>query len=249
FQVAHIEDAEVTERLQAINELAISAGKGRKPRVFEGNRAASIRDNQNLVSAVVDGPPEGRRYVAVYLGEPAQISEDHTFVKLRRQSGDNLLVLGQHDETMFSIFTTAVTSWAVHQPSQSARLFIFNLANVDDPLFDQFEFFLSLPQTVRVVRNRDVVSTLAQVSEILEQRLLQGDETSAESRPDSILLAFYGFQRARDLVREGMTVKPAMKQLSRLLHDGPENGIATILAADTYGNTMRILEPKDLNDF
>jgi len=246
FQVAHIDDAEVAERFRLINQQA--EGKRRKPRVFEGNRAATIRDNEKLVSAIVDGPPLGRRYVAVYLGEPAQISEDHTFVKMRRQSGDNLLCLGQHDDTMFSIFATAVTSWAVHQPAQSARLFIFNLANVDDPLFDQFDFFHHLPQAVRVFRNRDVVATLEQLSELLNHRLRQGDEPGAEPK-DSVLLAFYGFQRARDLVRDGITAKPAWKQLSRLLHDGPENGVSTILAADTYGNIMRILEAKDLNDF
>jgi len=249
FQVAHIDDAEVTEQLRRVNEQSDRAEKGRKPRVFEGNRAATIRDNAKLVSAILDGPPSGRRFIPAYLGEPAQISDDHTFVKMRRQSGDNLLLLGQHDDTMFSIFTTAVTSWAVHQSPQSAQIFVFNLANIDDPLFDQFDFFRTLPQSVRVIRNRDVIATIAQIAETLEERLKQDEDAPESARQDNILLAFYGFQRARDLVRDGMAVKPVVKQLNRIFHDGPENGIATILAGDTHGNTMRILEPKDLNEF
>jgi hypothetical protein len=249
FQVAHMDDAEVGEHLRTINDRAIREHRGRRPRVFEGNRTASVSDNPTLVRAIREGTRAAQRYVPAYLGEPAQISEEHTFFRMRRQSGDNLLMLGQHEETLFSAFLTAVTSWAVCQPAHTARVFIFNLANVDDPLFEQFSFFARLPQHVRVARNRDVAAILEETAGMLEQRVARSADTATESPVENVLLAFYGFQRARDLVREGMTVKPVTKKLARLLHDGPEHGIASILAADTYGNVMRILEPKELSDF
>ncbi len=249
FQVAHIADGEVEDRLRGIVEKAVNEARGRKPRLFEGNRSAAIHDNEKLVTAIQDGPPSGLRYVPVYLGEPAQISDDHTFFKMRRQSGDNLLMLGQHEETMFPVFATAVTSWAAFQPSRIANIFVVNLANVDNPLIDQFDIFLQLPATVRIVKNRDVVSVIDQISAMLDLRMAQEEQTTPREPQASVLLAFYGFQRARDLVREGSAPRPSTKKLSRLFHDGPENGIATIIYADTYGNLMRVLEPKDINDF
>jgi hypothetical protein len=249
FQVANITDGEVDERLHTINDEAQRQGIGRLPRLFEGNRPATLHDNAHLIDALRNGPPAGLRYLPLYLGEPAQITDDHTYFRMRRQSSDNLLMVGQHDETLFPIFTTAVASWSVNQPSRSARLYVMNLANVDDPVAEQFDIFRELPQTVRVVRNRDVVAVVDEVAALLEARLPESDAGGRETPHEPVLLAFYGLQRARDLVRDGVNPKAATKKLTRIIHDGPEAGVWVIVAADTHANLLRVLENKDLNDF
>lgn len=249
FQVAYINDAEVDERVKELAAQASAEGRGRKPLLFEGNRPATIRDNAALVSLVGQPPAATPRAIPIYVGEPAAIQESHTFYKMRRQSGDNLIIVGQDEETLFSIFVSALVSWSLGQPHGSARIVIFNLSNVDDPLHERFDTLSRLPQNVTIARNRDIVAILDQYAALLDERMARSDAGGADVKADPVLLAFYGLQRARDLSRDGGIGKPAGKKLIHLIHDGPENGISIVAAADTCANLLRVIDSKDLNDF
>jgi S-DNA-T family DNA segregation ATPase FtsK/SpoIIIE len=247
FQIAYVSDADVAAHVRAIRKHAEQHGLQRKPFLFEGNRPASITDNQALAMVAANPPSSPPRAIPVYVGEPAALQEAHTAYRMRRQAGDNLLMVGQHDETLFSIFLTAVASWAAQQPPDTADITVFNLANDDDEMVrSHIGVLQQLPQSVRIGRNAAVIPWLDGLSAELDRR--RADDQSEAPRPRT-LVAFYGIQRARDLVREGYSGSAATKKLLRLIHDGPESGIAFTVAADMYANLLRILEAKDLTDF
>ncbi len=247
FQIAYVSDEEVAAHVRTISKLAEQRSMQRKPFLFEGNRPAAISDNHQLAEIAANPPVSAPRAIPVYVGEPAAIQEAHTAYRMRRQAGDNLLMLGQHEETLFSIFVTAVSSWAAQHPHHTAHLAIFNLANEDDEMVRaHIPVLQGLPQNVRIGRNADVLPWLDELSADLDRR--RGDEQTETPRPP-MLVAFYGIQRARDLLREGYSGSATTKKLLRLIHDGPESGMAFIVAADMYANLMRVLEAKDLTDF
>lgn len=250
FQVAYVNDEELAQHLDKIHELAARKEISRKPFVFEGSRPATIADNHGLTDAAAQPPATVPRAIPLYLGEPTAIQESHTFYKMRRQAGDNLLMIGQHDETMFPIFVSALTSWALHQPHGSANLVVFNLTSDDDenPIYRHFDTLQLLPQHVRIGNNRNILPWLEELSTTLDQRRAQEDAAIPGRVHERTLVAFYGIQRARDLIRES-GANAATKKFVRLLHDGPELGISFVAVADMYANLLRILDPKDLTDF
>lgn len=250
FQVAYVTDEEVGGNVDGIRQLAERKKIGRKPFVFEGSRPATIADNTGLAEVIATAPDSAPRAIPLYLGEPAAIQESHTCYKMRRQAGDNLLLLGQHDETMFPIFAAAVASWALHQPHHTANVIVFNLTSDDDEnvIYRHFARLQSLPQHIRIGQNRNVLPWLDELSAAIDQRRADEEAARRDSAHERTLVAFYGIQRARDLIREGMS-NPATKKLVRLFHEGPELGISFIAAADMYANLLRVLDPKDLNDF
>jgi hypothetical protein len=249
FQAAYVADDELTTHLRAIRTLADEKGILRKPFLFEGSRPAAIRDNQELLHILAHPPESAPRAVPLFVGEPTALQEAHTSYRMRRQAGDNLLMVGQHDPTMFSIFFTVLWSWALHQPHASAQVIVFNLTNDDDPIHDHFAKLELLPQTVRVGRNRNVLPWLDELSADLDQRRTAAELPRAGAPHPRTLVAFYGLQRARDLIRDGGSTNAATRKLVRLIHDGPELGISFIAAADMYANLLRVLDPKDLGDF
>ena len=100
FQVAWLPDEERNRYLEQIAALARDRGyRPAEPQiVFEGNAPAEVAKNRPLADLLeADGWPRAARAVYAWLGEPIAIKEP-TAALFRRQSGSNLLVVGQADE-------------------------------------------------------------------------------------------------------------------------------------------------------
>jgi len=71
-----------------------------------------------------------------------------------------------------------------------------------------------------------------------------------EAINDTIYLCIAGIQRARDL-RSVDIYSPAeaVEQLSKILREGPDLGIHTLVWCDTYSNLERVLQRQDISEF
>jgi S-DNA-T family DNA segregation ATPase FtsK/SpoIIIE len=114
FQVAWLPDDRRDDYLAQVVELARQRNY-RPPRpqiVFEGNAPAEVEKNrplQDLLTAP-EWPAPTRRALA-WLGDPIAI-RDPIAAAFRRQSGSNLLIVGQNDEAALGIMTMALISLA-----------------------------------------------------------------------------------------------------------------------------------------
>jgi hypothetical protein len=103
-----------------------------------------------------------------------------------------------------------------------------------------------------VGKRRELPLFLSELSEELKKRLEA--EQGGTGRP-SLYLVIAGLQRARDLRQEDAgfsfdapaTETPA-QLLAKILRDGPELGIHTLLSCDTLANLNRTLERRSLNE-
>jgi len=247
FQVAYLGGEQLTVQLDAIVAHANAGGFERRPLIFEGNRPAKITDNRELVTLVGSRPSSMPRAMPLFLGEPTTIQERHVAFRLRRQSRSNLLILGQNESELLSVFLSVLASFAIGVPPCAATLHILNLANIDDPLHELLEVCQAFDQGVQLGGRKMVVQSIETVHEALVRR---NDQVGgAEQSMQPIVLAIFGLQRATKLHREGMSTPDAAKKLARILRDGPDVAIHSIIAADTHGGFLRCLETKDISEF
>jgi S-DNA-T family DNA segregation ATPase FtsK/SpoIIIE len=275
FQVAWLPDDRRDDYLAQVVELARQRNY-RPPRpqiVFEGNAPAEVEKNRLLQDLLTGSPllagegPGVRspRRVLAWLGDPIAI-RDPIAAAFRRQSGSNLLIVGQNDEAALGMMTVALISLAVQLPSPNAgrgaggegvTFYVLDFGAVDAPyagLWDQLAGIL--PHPVKVGRRRQLPEFIAELAAEVQQRL-DNEQPGAPAR----YLFLYGLQRARDLRQEEMgfggfggfgeepTAPNPAQQFATILREGPDLGIHTLVWCDTMTNLNRSLDRRALREF
>ncbi|MEW6403840.1 MAG: cell division protein FtsK, partial [Chloroflexota bacterium] len=223
FQVAWLPDDKRDHYLAQVQALAQDRGyRSPQPQiVFEGNTPADVAKNCLLhdLLAASDWPAPTRR-VSAWLGEPIAIKEP-TAAYFHRQSGSNLLIVGQNDEAAMGMLAIALISLsAQHTPSLSqeekrgadlslpgegrggdACFYVFDFSPVDTPYANLLPRLIDLlPHSVRVGHRRELPDLIAEIAEEVNRRLEEG-VTILRDKP-AIYLIICGLQRAHDLRQE-----------------------------------------------
>ncbi len=267
FQVAWLPEEDQDRYMEKVQEMAQERGyvPPQPQIVFEGNAPADVAKNRPLhdLLAAPDWPTPSRR-VSAWLGEPVAIA-DPTAAYFRRQSGSNLLIVGNNDEAALGMMAVALISLAAQFPSPAGGggaggggFYILDLGMVDAPYADLLsDLVAALPHPTRYGRNRQVPATMAELTAELERRRELEERDLA--REPSIYLFVYGLQRARDLRqeeagfsfgRETTEAPPSpAQQFAQLIKEGPELGIHTIVWCDNYDNLTRAVDQYGLREF
>lgn len=254
FQVAWLGDDRKEDYLRAIRELAEQRGyAGPTPIVFEGNVPAEIANNTLLRDVLqAAAPPTHGTVPRGWLGEAVAI-KDPTCVEFRRQSGSNLLIVGQHGEAAQAMFCTTLVSLAA-QTATGARSYIVDGSPLDSESHQVFRRLARVPtQSVQVHGWRELPGVLNEVASELDRRQ-QAHETDAAP----IFLFLHDLGRLRDLRRqeddfgfsrgENAAASPS-QQFSTILKEGPGLGIHTLVWCDSWNNLQRTLERQGLREF
>ena len=266
FQVALLADEEREKYLEQVQQLvAAQAYKPAQPQIiFEGNAPAAIEKNQLLHErlAAADWSSVGRKVVA-WLGEPIAIKEP-TAAYFRRQSGSNLLIVGQNDEQALGILASALFSLAVQHAPATVKFYLLDFSPVDVPYADVFQKIATqLPHPLRYGRRRELPELIAEIKAEVDSRMTDEKAAGSASTP-AIYLFIYGLHRARDLRQEegigfgsynfgasGEESPPPnpAQQFPTILQEGPELGIHTLVWCDTVTNLNRVLDRRALREF
>ncbi len=279
FQVVWVDDDRRERYLQKVRELdrRRNAGKFRSQIVFEGNAPADITKNP-LLHALLHKPswPEARALQA-WLGDAIAI-RDPTSALFRRQSGANLMIVGQNDDAALGILAGSMLSFAAQQPPHSpspdrrgyltpqppspdrrggqggAVFYVLDGSPDDSPLAGSFQKLAgTLPHAVHVGGWRDLASIIGEVAEEVDRRQ-RGHDT--DSPP--LFLFIHALQRFRDLRKSdddfGLSgreeEKPSTaKQFAAILRDGPGLGVHALVWCDTLTNLQRTLDRQGMREF
>ncbi|VTR96744.1 FtsK/SpoIIIE domain-containing protein [Tuwongella immobilis] len=261
FQVVWLEDDQREEILESIRAKADADPRyaHMRPLTFEGNAAAALEKNRQLAQLLDSATwtarqnrNEGATALAqAWLGEAIAI-KDPTAAIFRRQSGSNLLLIGQDEESARSVLASAIVSIGLQQ-GPDARLFVFDGSNADDSQA------MVLPQVTTALRpmatlvNRTALGTT--FTELCDevQRRLKGDSTDSAPR----YLVIHGIQRFREVRkadddysfgRRGDRAASPGDQLVTLLRDGPPVGVHVLLWIDSLTNLNRTMDRSTLRD-
>jgi DNA segregation ATPase FtsK/SpoIIIE, S-DNA-T family len=265
FQVAWLPDEQRERFLSAVRT---KADKGiaseRRPDgpptvIFEGNSPADIRQNARLVEMLgATSVPQAVPVARAYVGEPVAIKEP-TAVAFRRQSGSNLILIGQQDEAAAAILCVAMVSLAAQHPATgpgAARFYVLDATPADSPLAGTFARVREyLPHDIRLVEWRGVEDAMTEISDELQARR---DGASANAGP--VYVFVYGLQRYRMLRKaeeefsfssdpdQEKKADPG-KQFADLMREGPPMGVHVLVWADTPVAVDRTLERTALREF
>lgn len=255
FQIAWLPDDGREDYLERVRQMSrAKAIQTTPPIVFEGNSPAAIRKNYRLAALLErsDYPPVASA-VPAYLGEPVAIKEP-TAAIFRAQSGANMLMVGQQEQSAISIFASTMESFALQHKPGDATFYLFDGTATDSPLAGVLEkVSASIPHEVKAIAYRDVAEALTEISAELAAR--QGSDV----RHRAIYVMIVGLQRYRVLRRqeedfsfsrseEAPAAKPD-KQFADLLAEGPAVGMHALVWADTPISIERTLDRGSLRQF
>jgi hypothetical protein len=240
FQVAWLPDARRDEFLDQVSaKAALQHSEFPAPIVFEGNEPADFRKNPALLEHL-----NAPKYVpsnaapVTWLGDPVAIKSP-TAIAFRRQSGANILIIGQAEESSQAIVALAMVNLAAQLSPKSASFYLLDGTPADQPGYGYLAgVAASLPHQTRVVDYRAVPDAIHELAQELERR--QSDDSAT---PPSIFIFIFGLQRYRALRKsedsfsfsasdEEKKADPS-KEFADLLREGPANGIHMVGWIDT----------------
>lgn len=256
FQVAWLPDDHRDEFLSRIQAKTRESQVHKpEPVVFEGNVPADITRNPLLTKAI-EAPswPEPTTAPRVWIGEPVAI-KDPTGISMRRQSGSNILVVGQDDEAALDILGSAMISLAAQLSTEAASFVVLDGTPADSPLAGVFEILRSiLPHEVRLTEYRSAGDVICELADEMRRR------QAAEITPEKGIYVFiYGLQRYRVLRKQEDSFSFSMnageekpnpdRQFADLLREGAPLGMHVIVWCDTPAVVERTFDRNSLREF
>jgi ABC-type multidrug transport system fused ATPase/permease subunit len=263
FQVVWLSDEKRESYLRRIAELARQRHylPPRPAIVFEGNLPADVEKNA-LLRQLLEAPawPESVRSCSAWLGEAIAI-KDPTAAVLQPQSGSNLLVVGQQDESALGILVTALISLAAQQApaaglegERGACFHVLDGTPVESPHTGLWKRVAAvLPHPVRVAGWREAAGLLDEAAAEVDRRLKAPHASHA-----ALYLIVFGLQRFRDLrraeddfgfSRRGEQRPSPPQQLVTILREGPGLGVHVLLWCDSLNNLNRCFDRPALREF
>ena len=224
------------------------------PFVFEGNAPADVRENELLAALLQTASVQPTASARIWLGAPNSI-KGPTEVLFQKQSGSNLLIVGQSEEASLGMLAVALVSLAAQYPPGGAR---FILLDSTPPESSQRKFLdrviQAIPRPIVQVKNND----LAEVMSGLADDLKEGGGEKKGATPATTFVLIHGLQNYKKLRQEDefsfsaggseSAAQPAAALLN-LLNEGPSHGLHVIVTCDTYNNVTRFLGRKTLSEF
>jgi hypothetical protein len=257
FQVVWLPETIREQYLQRVRALAGERGhRPPEPRiVFEGNvpadPAANVELAERIQGAAWSAAPPAPR---AWLGEPVAI-KGPTSVSLPRQSGSNVVIVGQRSEVALAIMAMSAVSLAAECAPADARFRIFDGTPADSPHAGYLlKLAEDLPHDARCAAWREVADAMAELARELQGRIEAGD-----TKAPAVFILIHGLQRFRMLRRSdddfGLPLDDAGRppapdrQLAELLREGPAFGMHAFIWCDTVTNLERSLERQGMREF
>lgn len=259
FQTALLKEDERNSRLATLRKRADGTYASRPkqaerfsgPFVFEGSEPSDFRACRPLDNALRDWPPAtGGAALNLWIGEPIAMAPAHA-INLKRQSGANLLVIDRNEELAFGVVFSSILSIAAQERPETVAFHLVDMSSADASWVSHAETFAdNFPHRANVHGRRGLETAISELAEEIDYREL--DDTKQMSK---IILVLFGVQRARNLRREDkISFAPSTDggsvhdNLGKILREGPEFGIHTIIWCDTVQSFTRIFDNSDLNE-
>ena len=222
--------------------------------LFEGNAPAEFESNRLMRAArarreraTMSGPP------LLWFGDAISI-KDPTAVALRRQTGTNIMLVGQRDDAALAIAAASMVSLAAQMNPALAQVVLLDGTPPDDPTFGHLAALHSqLGLGAETGGLRDCETLLTRATAELVRR--QSDLTLS---PPPCLVLVHAIHRFRSLRRDeddysfsssSQTVATPDRQLATLLREGPTLGIHVLVTCDSAANLARSFDRNSIREF
>jgi S-DNA-T family DNA segregation ATPase FtsK/SpoIIIE len=252
FQAVWLPESVRDNYLAQIRERADHSGKNFPgPFVFEGNAPADVNENIVLRNSLETKPAKAPAQARAWLGAPNSI-KGPTEAVFQKQSGNNVLIVGQNSESSLSMLAVALVALSAQYPRGAVR---FVLLDSTTPESSEREFLdrimQAVPHEIVRVKGGEVGDAMNRLAEELKRR--SGDEQSNNGPETFVLIQdLQNYKKLRQEDEFSFSSTDAASPASILLNlisDGPAHGIHIIATCDSFNNVNRFLGRKNLSEF
>ncbi len=256
FQIVWLSDEVRDQYLDQVDVKARESGREfSSPVVFEGNAPADVAENDALRRFLNAGAAERKGAVSAYLGAPNSI-KGPTEAVFQRQSGCNLIVVGQRDEPTLSMLAVSLVSLAAQFPKGAAKFVVLDGSAPETTERNYLERVIGIiPHEVDVPK----YSELGEVMGGLEADMRSREEGGSDVVPPRVFILIHGLQRFKKLRFEedfsfSLDDDDAGERnpgtaLNNIILEGASAGLHVIATCDTLNNVNRTLSRKALTEF
>ncbi len=251
FQTVWVSDTERDVWLAKVSDLTREkAIRTAGTVVFEGNAPADVRENALLAQLLAAPSAPTVEVPRAWLGAPNSI-KGPTEAAFHRQSGNNLLFVGQRDEATLAMVGTSLIALAAQG---AARLVVLEAS---PPESAQKRFFESvakvIPHGCSLAKAGDLDALMTELDAELKRRM--AEDHGAGALPWFVfvheLQKFKKLRHEEDFSYSSDEAKPPSPGavFDRLITEGPGVGIHVICTCDSYNSLARALSRKAVSEF
>lgn len=210
---------------------ALGGEKYPGPIVFEGNAPADVRENHELRTLLDAEAIQPAAKARIWLGAPNSI-KGPTEAVFQNRSGNNLLIVGQREETTLTMMSLALLALAAQHPPGSARFVVFD--NSPERGFLE-SIQRAYPSAITLASHGDLQTILGDLSA-------------------PAYLFIHGLQNFKKLRMEdefaiSADESNAATLFQKIISEGPSQGLHVIASVDNYNNVVRFLGRKAVSEF
>ncbi len=252
FQIVWLAERERDAALERVSLKAQAYGfeRERPLVVFEGNAPADPSGNAMLRRVIEVAAAPKRR---VWLGNAVAI-KDPTGIEMERQTGSNLLVVGQREDVIIPMLSVAMLGLAADDPESRFVVVDGSSAPAGRALLRRV--CTVIPNHAEIADGSTLGDTFSSAYQELE------DRKAGLGGSGAIYIVVAGLHRYRDLRRredayglsafgddDGSAAVSPDRALASLIDDGPSLGIHVIAWCDTVTGLHRVVDRRSMRLF
>ncbi len=251
FQTAWLSDEIRDKYLEKISQWSQKLTQTAEPMVvFEGNIPAELSNNQILINLFKQ--PAQSQNATAFLGEPLAVKSP-TSVTFNRQSGANLLILGQRETSALGLISSSLISLTAALTNPAAEFIVMENLPVSTEAAESLVDYAKILPSCRTISYQQTSEAIEQLAHEVRCRTENNNK-----KFKTTFLVINGLHRYRNLRRSeddfsfstdsDAPPKPD-KLLAEILREGPLVGIHCIIWIDTLVSLERLFDRATLREF
>lgn len=208
----------------------------------EYNLSVDFEDNSKLFNKIKDDSfIINEDYCDIFIGENIIESSNSIFFRLRRQIESNVIIIGTDTISAVNIICISLFQ-IIKQSKLESKFYILDLFDVDEQSKGSFDFLKAFNKNIYIGETRNIENFIDQIIEEIESR------SKHLENKDRIVLTIVNLQNARKKL-EHKSSSILGQKLMRILSEGPELGIHSILYSQNYNSFENLIEDKFFSEF
>ena len=220
--------------------------------VCDSSLIADMATNSSLMSILNKKGVAENTVCDVYVGKPDLLREAHTKIRIKRQRGSNILILGDDYSTIKMLIPSMLMQLHMQSPADSMFL-LADCFNPGDEYYGSFDGMNDYLPAIKVVHGTETGAVIGRVWDIMQRR--KGKASNGEFEQERIVLAIVNSHDCESLrpIDNGRFSEQseASRKLLELLREGPQMGIHSIIHTETVlalfdGNSLGLKNSSQL---
>ncbi len=209
--------------------------------VFDGKFDNELSSNDYIKNLITGQSKINDDFCNIYIGIPLFIRPEHIYYKIRMNQGSNVLLVGHDTDSAMTI--TALSNYQlIKQSSENSKFYIANFFSSDSSYSNYFSKMFNPFPNLQVVRGRDISKIVDEIEHELSIRIENDKNNISNKERGRIFLSLIYIQNAKELKKEGYNQSLITKKLIKIIKDGPDLGIHTLVYARTYKGLTEIFD-------